>query len=212
MKKYNCIMLFLITNCIFGQNGNKSEFDYKIRFDSINKNDVYYEKIDLSNENMFNDDNYQVIKERIISNNKGFKRIINGLVAEEVIYKKIESQTINYIYDENSILSYKIYCIENKLSKVEKIKDSKIGLVYSFGLNESKISYVYYDWGYFMTEEFNGQVLKYKVEIKNGKEIKKALTEKLHQESVIVSDNENIVINDNDSNLIYQKFSSYCIK
>ena len=98
------------------------------------------------------------------------------------------------------------------MSKVEKIKNSKIETTFSFGLNEFKISYDYYDWGYFMIEEFNGQILKYKVEIKNGKEIKKTFIEKSFRVSVIESDKENIIIDDNESNLLYEKFSSYCKK
>lgn len=98
MKNYIFIILYLFTNFIFGQNEINSQFNYKIRFDSINKNDVYYEKKIKTNENLFNDDNYQIIKDKIIKNNKGFKKILNGLVVEEVINQKIESETINYIY------------------------------------------------------------------------------------------------------------------
>jgi hypothetical protein len=194
----------------FGQNDTISSFDVKKVLNVEEQRYYYYEKIN-PNADPFNPDNYKLIDNKVIKSKNKFEIIKNGFLEKEILITIGSTKKTVKLFEDNRI-SYRVYCEENYLNKVEFFQDSILTKEFFYGLNNRVYLYSYTDFGYFLLDFFNNKVYKYKVVVKNSKIVEKVLLVTSDDIEITEGFDGKYFYNDsvNESDLIFEKFKSLC--
>lgn len=214
MKIFIIINMLLVNCFVFGQNDTIQSFDVKVVFDSIQNSEIYYEKIDLNNKDIFDNSNFRIIPYKVVKFNNGLKIIKNGRIIQETNIVEEPKITVVTLYDSHNSSKVKVLCKNSELYKVEKYGKGKILISNQFGLNQQQTYFEYSDWGYFEIKHFNGKVSKFKVsvDVYSGKELKKELVSTSANPDILKDSEGNYIFSDNnDSSFIYNKYKKYCV-
>lgn len=206
------VLFFSFSIITFSQNDTIPSFDVKIKYDSIAKQDIYYEKIDKSSNNFFDEKNYKLLDRKIIKDGALLKYIKQGKLTKTIEYKQSLSQKITKLLDENGNVEYIIYCVDNKLKKIEKYKSNKIVFRCKYGLIKYIEEFLYNEKGYVLKEKSNGVETTFLVVIDDitGKTISKTKISSDIKASININDEGYYVVPEDFYSTIYEELKVHC--
>lgn len=212
----NLMMLIFIafTSLCFSQNDTISAVDVKIKYDSILKRDLYYEKINKKSKDFFDDDNYRLIENKVIREANLFKNIENGKLTKTETTRIVSSTKMITLYDKD--IEYSIFCKDHTIYKIEMYEHSKLIFRFNYGLFSSSIEeFKYTQEGCYMFSTSNGEKTTYLVvmDSKSNDILSKTKISTEVMVGIDIDADGNYFFNDSYLDLfseLYEKFSKYC--
>lgn len=211
--RHKLILLFFIAPLFsFCQKDTILSFDVKIKYDSISKQDLYYEKINKASAELFEDRNFKIIESKIIKDGELLKFVRQGKLIKIVEHKEFYSTKTTKLLDETGNVEYIIYCENHNLKKIEKYNKNRIVVICEYGLINNVEEFFYNGKGYILDQTSNGNKTRYSIVVDSdsGKIVSKTKIASNTKTSIDVNEEGYYVVPEDFSSTIYDELKVHC--
>lgn len=211
------LFAFMIMYMSFGQNDTIKSVHVKIKVNYNNNDiqqDIYYERINKDDKNLFfDDDNFKIIKDKIVKTGNYFMHIKDGMLVKTEHYKESVKTKTTKLLDSIGQLQYVIKCENNRLKEVEKYRNGRLVFRGKYGLIDLSEEFSYTEDGYVIYQKSKGVESKFEVIIDGvtGEIISKTQLSVEPKASVKEGKGGLYYVNEEDlMSRTYSELNSYC--
>ncbi|NRB59506.1 MAG: hypothetical protein HRU50_06115 [Winogradskyella sp.] len=212
------ILLFLIfQNISFAQNDTIKSFDVMTKTTYIDTlgQEVYYERINKTNDSLFfEDSNYRIIENKIVKYGDYYKHIRNGKLIKEEHHPKPKNIKTITLKDSLGKTEFVIKCQDNEIKEIDKYEKELLIFRAKYGLNNLSEEYEYIDGGFILSQKHYGIKTNYLVLLdEQSKEVvsKSKISEEIPVSIKEDADGYYFVPEDQDlESQLYSQFKKYC--